>query len=162
VLTVEDSEDKTGTNTTTATISAVALEPDLECDGLLNWADIKPGVMVTGSFTVSNAGDPETLLDWEISDYPGWGTWTFTPDSGIGLSPEDGSVTIEVTVEAPDDKKSEFSGSVIIENTEDSWDDCEISVSLTTPKDKLTYLFLQFIQRLIDRFPILEKFIDLL
>jgi hypothetical protein len=110
---------------------------------------------------VSNAGDHETLLDWEISDYPEWGVWTFTPESGIGLSPEDGSVTIEVSVVAPDDKKTEFSGSVIIRNTDDPSDDCEISVSLITAKNKLPYLFWQFMQRLIDRFPFLEIIIDL-
>ena len=93
--------------------------------------------------------------------YASWGTWTFTPESGIGLTPEDGSVTIEVTVEAPDEKNQEFSGSVIVENTADPSDDCEISVSLITPKNKLTYLFWQFMQRLIDRFPFLETFIDL-
>jgi len=161
ILTVEDSEDKTGTDTTTATIEAVILEPDLECQGSLNWADIKPGVTVTGSFTVSNTGDPETLLNWEISEYPEWGTWTFTPESGIGLTPEDGSVTIEVTVEVPDEKNQEFSGSVIVKNSVDPSDNCEISVSLITPKNKMTYLFWQFMLRLIDRFPFLETFIDL-
>jgi PKD repeat protein len=161
VLNVEDFEGKTGTDTTTATIEAIILEPDLGCQGSLNWADIKPGVTVTGSFTVSNVGDPETLLNWEISEYPEWGSWTFTPESGIDLTPEDGSVTIEVTVAAPDEKDTEFSGSVIIENTDDSSDNCEISVSLVTPKYKLTYLFWQFMQHLIDRFPFLESFIDL-
>jgi len=55
--------------------------PDLECGGSLTWTwtNVEPGSTVTESFTVKNVGDSGSELDWEISNYPSWGTLTLDP-----------------------------------------------------------------------------------
>jgi hypothetical protein len=131
-------------------------EPDLDCNGELTWTDVEPGSTVEGSFTVSNIGDPTSALDWEITDEPDWGTWTITPSSGTDLTPEASPKTIEVSVIAPDDQETEFTGEIKIVNSEDSSDTCTISVSLTTPKNKQFSFAQIFLQRLFERFPLLE------
>ena len=86
--------------------------PWLDCEGELDWDDVVPGTPVSDSFTVENVGENESLLDWEIKSYPEWGTWTFNPENGTDLTPEDGAVTISVSVEAPGDSETEFTGEI--------------------------------------------------
>jgi hypothetical protein len=132
--------------------------PDLDCDGVLNWEDIEPGSTVTGEFTVENIGDPGSLLDWEIESYPEWGNWTFTPSSGTDLTPEDGVITIDVEVVAPDEGE-EFTGEVKIVNSNDPDDFCIIDATL---KDQVSHpsLILQFMEMLAERFPILAMVLE--
>ena len=136
--------------------------PDLNCNGVLSWTDIKSSDVVTGSFTVENVGEPTSELDWAIESYPTWGTWTFTPLNGDDLTPEDGTITVEVSVVAPDKKNKEFDGGIKIVNREASGDQCYIQVSLATPRTKtITLLSLQFlVERLFQRFPLLERLLD--
>jgi C1A family cysteine protease len=110
------------------------LHPDLDCEGSLSWTKVKPGATVYGNFTVENIGDPTSELDWNIIEWPAWGNWTFTPLSGTGLTPEDGSVTVLVQVVAPSEK-NEFNGTVKIVNIHDPSDVVEITVYLKTPVD---------------------------
>lgn len=105
--------------------------PDLDCSGTLSWIDVTTGCTVDGSFTVENVGDTLSFLNWEIESYPDWGTWTITPESGTGLS-YDNSVIVEVTVVAPDESDTEFTGEVKIVNSDDPNDFCIIDVSLAT------------------------------
>lgn len=112
----------------------VVLTPDLEINGELSWTDIKPGATVEGSFEVSNVGDDSSLLNWEIESHPNWGTWTFDPNSGNDLTPEEEIVTVEVSVIAPDKPNTQFNGSIKIINTDNSSDYEIIYVSLATPK----------------------------
>jgi hypothetical protein len=114
----------------------VDLVPDLDCDGELSWRDVVPGSTIEGSFIVENVGNDNSLLDWEITDIPDWGTWTFIPSSGYDLKPEDGPVTVDVTVIVPDEQ-FEFSGEVMVVNMENSSDFCTIPVFL--PRDKHLY-----------------------
>ena len=72
-------------------------------------------------------------MSWEVSAYPNWGTWTFDPADGTGLTPEDGTLTINVEVVAPDEEETEFTGEVKIVNSNDPDDFCIIDVSLVTP-----------------------------
>ena len=130
----------------------VGADPDMSCDGSLSWENVSTGEELTGSFTIENIGSG--LLDWEITKNPSWGTWSFDPDSGDDLAPGT-PVTVEVTVIAPDDKNEEFSGGVTVENKEDDSDYCYIDVYLSTPMSH-TSLFLQFLERLVQRFPVLE------
>jgi C1A family cysteine protease len=109
-------------------------ESDLECEGSLSWTDVEPGSTVQGSFTVENIGESGSELDWEITEWPEWGTWTFVPDSGENLHPEDGAITVEVEVVAPDEQNEEFSGEVTIINSNYPGDSCTIPVSLATPQ----------------------------
>ena len=108
-------------------------EPDLDCEGSLSWTDVEPGALVTGSFDVINIGEAGSNLDWEIDSYPDWGTWTFNPESGDNLKPEEGAFIIEVEVIAPDNTESEFTGVIKIVNKHDDSDYDTIPVSLATP-----------------------------
>jgi len=110
--------------------------PDLDCYGELDWANVTTGSLVTGTIFVENIGDPETPLDWEISEYPEWGIWTFTPNTGEDLKPEDGEQTIQVTVVAPDEQETTFIGEIKIINSNDPSDFCIIQTSLITPLNK--------------------------
>ena len=124
--------------------------PDLDCDGSLNWVDVTPGDTVTGDFVVMNIGDPGSLLNWEITDWPTWGNWTFTPLGGTGLKPEDGAFTVQVEVVAPEEQNQQFSGAVNIVNKDDATDTCRISVSLATP-----------ISHQVNNFPLLQRILEL-
>ena len=136
--------------------------PDLDCDGSLSWTEVEPGATVTGSFTVENIGDPTSELDWEIEGYPDWGVnWTFDPESGIDLTPEDGAVIVEVTVVAPEDPETEFTGEVKIVNSDDPSDFCIIDASLVTPVSQQQSLFMRLLERFPNAFPILRQLLDI-
>lgn len=163
VLSVTGDEGLTDSDDTTATISVG--NANLDCSGSLSWTDVKPGGTVTDSFTVENIGASGTMLDWEITEYPTWGTWTFTPSSGDDLTPEAGSVTVSVSVVAPDEKDESFSGAVKIVNKEDSSDYCTVMVSLVTPKVRVFNIvdwFMEFLENSSKMFPILRQLIGLL
>lgn len=136
------------------------LIPDLSCEGNLIWEDVKPGETIDGSFIVKNIGDSESLLDWEINEYPEWGEWTFTPASGEDLTPEEEPITVQVEVVAPDEPNKEFNGTIIVINSDDPSDFSEIDVLLRTPRDKTTNNTLLF--RLLERFPLLQKLLLLI
>jgi len=126
--------------------------PDLECEGSLSWTGASPGEKVEGSFKVKNIGDPESELDWEITEWPEWGTWDFDPEEGEDLTPEDGPFTVEVEVVAPDEK-DEFNGTVKVANKHDPSDYCEIPVYLKTPVNQQSgnSQVLQFLEKLMQR-----------
>jgi len=112
-------------------------EPDLDCEGSLNWIDVSPGSTVTDYFTIKNIGEPESHLDWMIYNYPIWGNWSFNIECGENLTPEDGQIIINVSVVAPNVQNEEFNGSVLIVNQHNHSDYCTIDVTLATPKNKL-------------------------
>jgi hypothetical protein len=128
--------------------------PDLDCDGTLSWTEVTPEETVTGTFTVENIGDPLSLLNWEIESYPDWGTFTFDPDGGLDLTPEAGTVTVTVEVVAPEDPETNFTGEIVLVNSEDPDDTCIIDVALATPVSQQSLIF-QFFEMLAQRFPIL-------
>jgi hypothetical protein len=127
--------------------------PDLNCGGSLSWADVPVDTIVTGSFYIENIGDPTSLLDWEIENYPDWGTWTITPMEGYDLEPELEPFVVEVSVRAPDEKNEEFTGEVKIVNQDNSSDFCIIDVSLATPKNKPFIHNFPILSWLFERFP---------
>ena len=134
-------------------------QPDLSASGSLDWIDVTAGETVTGQFTVSNSGTPGTQLDWEVESWPDWGDWTFTPDSGNDLA---GATTVQVSVVAPGDQESEFTGTVTVVNKEDSSDTATISVSLVTPRNKAIHpLFQQFFEQHPNIFPVLRHLLSL-
>ena len=106
--------------------------PDLACEGTLEWNDVTPYDTVTGSFTVSNIGEADSNLDWEITEWPTWGEWSFTPANGNNLKPEAGPTTVTVTVVAPNEENQLFTGELKVENIENTSDFCIIPVSLDT------------------------------
>ncbi|MBE3141617.1 MAG: hypothetical protein IMZ53_13660, partial [Thermoplasmata archaeon] len=94
-----------------------------------------------------------TNLSWAITDWPDWGTWTFTPSEGNHLTPEDGPITINVSVKAPIKRNSEFTGQVTIVNSENSSDFDTIPVSLGTPYYPVHSILFDILQALMERFP---------
>lgn len=132
--------------------------PDLECEGELSWAKVKPGATVMGNFTVQNIGEPDSGLDWMVVEWPSWGEWTFTPESGIGLKPEDGAIKVLVHVVAPTERK-EFNGTIKIVNTHDPGDFETINVYMKTPVDLFSAKpqLINLLQGLLQRFPVLRS-----
>jgi Arylsulfotransferase (ASST) len=107
---------------------------DLECIGNLSWTDITPGATVVGSFQLQNIGDAGSLLNWSVNASSiTWGSWSFNPASGVGVTPEDGMVLVQVSVVVPDEKNMEFQGSLRVENQGNDSDFEEIPVYLKTP-----------------------------
>jgi PKD repeat protein len=168
-LTVTDDDDKVDSDSTTATITIGV--SDLGCTGSLSWSNVKGSETVTGSFTVENIGDPCSLLDWEVESYPDFGSdWTFTPNDGDDLTPEDGVVTVEVSVVAPsiksmvkaalDDQEEEFNGIVKVINKDDPSDYCEIPVSITVPMNIAHNPFIELLRLLMERFPLLNAILS--
>jgi len=134
--------------------------PDLDCEGELSWADVATGGTVEGEFEVINVGQPESWLDWEIADYPEWGTnWTFTPANGQDLTPEDGPFIVKVVLDAPLEEDTEFTGEIKVINSEDAGDYDTISVSLVTPRNKQVSSMQFFLEKLMQRFPFLAQII---
>lgn len=111
------------------------IKPDLDCSDSLDFGYVKTGESVLKKFTVENIGDIGTELDWNIYSWPDWGTWTFTPSSGIDLKPEDGEVTVRVSVIAPS-IQDQFIGQIKVVNENDNYDSEIIDVSISTQKSK--------------------------
>jgi hypothetical protein len=152
-----ESDDSSYVDSTFRTYSYIST-PDLACDGALNWTEVKPGEIVTGSFTVENAGSSFSYLNWKIPQWPSWGVWSFTPSSGTGLKPEDGPTIVQISVEAPHTEiPDQYSGQITIVNEEDDSDYCTISALLQTPKNKES-ISSQLLQSLfIHRYSFLER-----
>ena len=109
-------------------------KPDLDCQGSIKWFYVKPGETVNGSFKLQNIGDAGSLLNWTINiSSITWGNWSFSPEFGENLTPEDGQKTIFVSVVAPNEVESEFQGLIRVENKDNSSDFGLISVLLKTP-----------------------------
>jgi len=130
---------------------------DLQCDGSVSWSDVKAGSTVTGSFQVRNIGDNESILNWTIDSFPSWGTWSFDPHFGVGLSPEDGPVTVHITIVAPDDKNTKFDGYIRVKNEDNPTDYYDIPVFMKTPRNTVLLPFMyEFLRNHPFLFPILR------
>ena len=138
----------------------VPQEPDLDCEKEeFNWQNVPPGKVITDEFTIKNVGDPNSLLDWEIDDWPSWGSWEFNPISGYNLKPEDEPVTIEFTFTAPEDVEQQFTGEIVIVNKNDPSDFETIQITLQTPRSKAANF--NFFENLLFKFPRLDQFLSL-
>jgi hypothetical protein len=119
---------------------------DLNCEGSISWTKVGPGATMQSSFQVQNIGSPNSSLSWKIASYPDWGIWSFDPGSGENLTPEEGTITVLVTVTAPDQENTKFEGFIHTVNNDNPEDYSDIPVSLKTPVDKL------IVQRQIPQF----------
>lgn len=135
---------------------------DLHCDGSLQWEKEKPNSEITGFFSLSNTGEDGSLLDWEISEYPDWGTWDFSQDNGKDLTPEDGSLNITVTVLIPDEKNAEFSDEIKIINKNDPTDYEIIPISLTTVKNNdIAFHLFRFLENHLNIMYLLREILNI-
>jgi len=139
------------------------LHSDLDCDGSLSWTKTKPGAIIIGNFSVKNIGEPNSEMNWGIIEWPAWGNWTFTPQSGSSLSPEDRSIIVQVSVIVPSEKNTEFNGTVKVANRYDSSDYAEIHVYLKTPMNQLTWetQMLNFLIKLAQHLPVIKYIINM-
>jgi len=133
-------------------------EPNLDCEGNLQWKDVKAGETVNGSFFVQNIGGSGSLLNWAINiSSIDWGIWTFNPESGTNLTPEIGSVIVKVSVIAPNEEDSAFEGYIRVENQNDTKDYDVIPVYLNTPRNKsINTPFLQYLKHYLNNLQILQ------
>ncbi len=140
----------------------VSAVPDLETSGSLTWSKLNPGSTAWGSFTIENNGDELSHLSWNIVEYPEWGEWSFSPMSGDNLSPNAGSLSVNVTLQVPSDQYSDFSGGIKIVNQENSQDYSIIPVSLSTTRDKKIDgdFFIHLLEQLIHYFPALGRLFE--
>jgi C1A family cysteine protease len=109
-------------------------DPDMDSTGDLNWKNVEPGLTIMGNIPIINIGGSYSRLDWEIAEWPQWGTWTFIPSEGFNLIPENGEFIIDVEVVAPNTENEIFTGEVKIVNKNDANDYCIINVVLSTMK----------------------------
>ena len=114
---------------------------DLTTTGSIQLTDINPGSNVNGSFTIQNIGNTDSSLTWEIESYPTWGIWDFSQQQGTNLTPDQGEITIDVTIQIPEEKATTFSGGIKIINQNSSNDFEVIALSITTPKTKQNSFF---------------------
>jgi len=139
----------------------VSKTADLECDDNINWAKVKPGSTVTDTLSIANVGESFSKLIWEVSEWPDWGTWSFSLEEDY-LYPESGVEIIQVSVVAPDEQNQEFSGEIKIINKDDSSDYELIQISLVTPKNKpINTPFLTFLENHPHLFPLLRQLLKL-
>ena len=133
-----------------------SVSSDLKCTGSCNWNNIKPNREVKSTITVENIGDESSQLDWKVDSWPEWGDWNFNPQNGYNLKPEDGKISVQVNVVAPEDVGTDFSGEIKIVNKENNDDYEIIEVRLNTPKYKNSQILSFF-----DLFPFLSRLINL-
>lgn len=126
-------------------------DPDLDCEGTISFGNVKPSGTARGTFEVGNIGAPNTVLYWSIIEYPSWGTWTFTPESGELTDGEWETVSVEVI--APEEQNQQFDGGIKVVNDEDNADYDIIPVTLKTPRNRAS---INFFDKIILQFPILK------
>ena len=124
--------------------------PDLECSGSFSWSNVKPGTMINGNFQLQNIGDNNSLLNWAINTSSiTWGTWSYDPDTGDNLKPENGQININISVISPTQENSYFEGYIRVENKDDPKDFDLIPVTLKTTKNN--YIVKTIIYQLLNK-----------
>jgi hypothetical protein len=138
--------------------------PAICCQGDLSWSGVKPGESMSDTFEVSNCGDTGSELDWEVSEWPTWGSdWIFNPASGTGLTPAQGWQTVTVDFTAPTQQEQEFLGNITVINSNDPSDFCKIPIFLQTPRNKqnIKNPLLNFLENHPNMFPIIRQLLGL-
>ncbi|HDQ15737.1 MAG TPA: hypothetical protein ENN45_01610 [Bacteroidetes bacterium] len=135
---------------------------ELYCDDVIALSNVKPLSLVEASFSIENIGEPFSNLNWEISEWPDWGTWTFKPKSGSNLKPENGPFNIEVKFLSPSKRDTEFSGEIKIVNIDNPSNYEIVEVTVATSKTRLVSGVAQnLFERLSLKFPNLLNFLNL-
>lgn len=118
---------------------------DLYCEGSLSFGKVKPGSVVNGSFSIENRGDEGTVLNWEISNLPEWGEWSFSCGQSGQLRQNETFLLVNVSLTVPDEKNKDFDDVLVISNVDDPTDVETVSVVLSTPRSTF-YKIIEFLQ----------------
>ena len=105
---------------------------DLKANGALYWTNARPKTTLYGNFSIANVGLPGSKINWKITTYPTWGSWSFDPTQGSDLSPENGPLTIKVSVDVPFRIKRNFNGYIKIADVNNDNNSCIVHVFLST------------------------------
>lgn len=132
---------------------------NLMAAGSIQLSDITPGSLVTGNFTIQNNGETGSELSWEIESFPDWGTWSFSQEQGTALTPEDGKITINVSITIPSEKAKTFTGGIKIINSNSPNDFEVIPLSVTTQKTKQGSIMIYWMNLFAENYPIFLKFL---
>ena len=137
------------------------IKPNLKCPDKIVFDTLSPGKTGSKSLDVENCGPVQTELDWEITDWPNWGDWTFNPKSGSGLK-GGGIVSVNIKVTAPS-STGEYTGQIKVENKDDSNDVCYVNVYLTVKNSRnFNYNFrTRFLESLLELYPFILKYFNL-
>ena len=123
----------------------------MQCTGSIHLTNIVPNATILENFTIENSGSPGSLLNWEITNYPEWGSWIFSLSKGTNLTPEQGPITINVSIGAPEKKNRDYTGFIKVTNL-DNPADCHIVLVTLTTSYKPDSRFVKILQILMEHF----------
>jgi len=138
---------------------------DLEGKGGIVWENVCVGSIINDTIEISNIGDTGSMLEWKVQSVPEeWGInwsvrWYF---NGLTAPFEGGFVgttkseVLLVEVQAPDEKNKEFTGEIVLVNSDNPDDTCTINLVCKTPKSRELNQFHLLIEKLCEQFPILR------
>jgi len=92
--------------------------PDLEAYGYIDLRDIQIDSTVETKIYVENVGEDLSSLSWEITEFPEWGDWNFSRDSGDYLKKENGPEEIKIDVKILNHNHYNNSDKIVIANKE--------------------------------------------
>jgi len=136
----------------------VSKTSDLECIDSISLKRVKPGSTITFDLSINNNGESFSKLNWIISDWPDWGTWSFSPLEDY-LYPESGTGFIQVSLAIPYEQNKDLSGEIKIENEDDVSDYELIPISIATIKNKSSFQNPELPFWLFERFPFLQQYL---
>ncbi len=110
-------------------------DSDIYCfdsEGLVLY-NVRPNSQLEGSFKIRNDGEYSDL-NWEIVKYPS--ICDVNPTKGR-IGPDDDPITVDVTIDVPNEEYKEFGGIISVENIDDRDDNQDIPVYVQTPKVRI-------------------------
>jgi hypothetical protein len=144
--------------------------PDLECDGDLRWEDISPETIVNSTIIVSNNGDFGSMLEWNVSSFPDWGSnWTlqwvdqdYMPENH-GFVGTTSAEEVYLEFKAPD-KRGKYTDDIILQNVDNTDDTCSISIYCSVPRTRASYntLLLSLFEGFPNAFLLIRQVLGLL
>ncbi len=125
--------------------------PDLDATADLQLNNVDPGSKITTKLYIENQGEQLSCLDWKITETPNFGTWTFSKETGQDVKPEAGPEEINIEITAPNEKNTNYSGTLKIVNQNNPEDYKELTVNLQTSKSNRNTPFLDLFQELLTK-----------
>ena len=131
------------------------------CDPIGIYGDgVPPGSKITGYIFICNCGESGSWLNWYIDEttIPSWGNWTFAPYNGTYIAEGDCAIT-DVEIIAPE-KEGRYYAELRICNKDDKTDFCSLDFFVRVGNPRC--LDNKVLFRFLERFPLLERLLNLL